>query len=304
MKNTNTLNRRNFIQKTGVLMSAAMVGLPSFSKAGPAAKYKMGLQLFTIRDAMAADAAGSLKKAASVGYQDLETYGLDATQGKYYGYKAKDFKKVIEDLGLTTSSGHYDLFLYLDKSAADLRRYVDQCIEGAWALGQRYITWPWLQPQHRSIESFKLLTEKLNTVGEQVTEAGLGFAYHNHDFEFINHNGQYGYEIILAETDPALVKLQIDLYWVMHSSPWSPAEIFDKQPGRFVMWHVKDMDKKSRDYTELGNGSIDYRPILPHAARSGMEYYFIEQGGNFAQNSMKSIIDSAKFFKENLEGYL
>lgn len=284
-------------------MSAAVLGLPYLTTA-KAPRYKMGLQLFTIRDALAKDAAGSLKTAASVGYQDLETYGLDAKELKYYGYKANDFRKILDDLGLTTSSGHYDLFLYLDKPADELRRYVDQCIEGARALGQRYITWPWLDPQSRTIDKFKLLAERLNLIGEQVTKAGLGFAYHNHDFEFTDHNGQRGYDIVTAETDPALVKLQIDLYWVMHSSPWSPAELFDKQPGRFVMWHVKDMHKVSRDYTELGNGSIDYTAILPHATRSGMEYYFIEQGGNFAQNSMQSIIDSARFFKMNLEKHL
>ncbi len=284
-------------------MSAACLGLPSFGSAGNA-KYKMGLQLYTIRDAMAADAVGSLKKAAAVGYQDFETYGLDAAGLKYYGYKAADFRRILNDLGLSTSSGHYDTFLYFDKPEDELRRYVDKCIEGARALGQRYITWPWLQPEHRSIEAFKMLVEKLNKVGEQVADAGLGFAYHNHDFEFVNYEGDNGYNIIMRDTDPRLVKLQIDLYWVMHSSPMSPAELFGKQPGRFVMWHVKDMHKVSRDYTELGNGSIDYSTILPQAARSGMEYYFIEQGGNFAHNSMQSIVDSAKFFKEKLEGYL
>lgn len=295
--------RREFIKKLGALTAVIGAGLPSVSNA-KASKYKMGLQLFTIRDAMAKDAAGSLRTAASVGYQDLETYSLDAKEVKYYGYEASDFKTILNDLGLSTSSGHYDLFLYLNSPLDELRWYVDRCIEGAHALGQRYITWPWLDPQSRTIDKFKLLAERLNLVGEQVTKAGLGFAYHNHDFEFTDHNGQRGYDIVLAETDPALVKLQIDLYWVMHSSPWSPQELFDRQPGRFVMWHVKDMHKVSRDYTELGNGSIDYATILPHAARSGMEYYFIEQGGNFAQNSIQSIVDSASFFKKNLEQYL
>jgi sugar phosphate isomerase/epimerase len=141
-------------------------------------------------------------------------------------------------------------------------------------------------------------------VGEQVTKASLGFAYHNHDFEFVDHNGENGYDIIMKDTDPALVKLQIDLYWVMHSSKLSPSELFSKQPGRFVMWHIKDMDKVSRDYTELGNGSIDYRIILPEASRAGLQLYFLEQGGNFAKNSMQSVEDSAKFFKQHLEQFL
>ncbi|HTG55331.1 MAG TPA: TIM barrel protein, partial [Niabella sp.] len=171
-------------------------------------------------------------------------------------------------------------------------------------LGQRYITWPWLDPDSRSIEKFKLLAQKLNIVGERVTKAGLGFAYHNHDFEFTDHNGENGYDIIMRDTDASLVKLQIDLYWAVHSSKLTPAQLFSKQPGRFVMWHIKDMDKKTRDYTELGNGSIDYRVILPEAKRAGLEFYFLEQGGNFAKDSLQSITDSAIFFKKNLQRYL
>lgn len=297
------INRRNFIKQSGVLMSAAGIGMSGFTFP-KAKKYKMGLQLFTVRDAMAEDAKGALKKIASLGYQDLETYGYDGDQQKYYGMKATDFKKLLEDNQLTTSSGHYDLFRFLDKPVDELKRYVDQCIAGAHDLRQSYITWPWLDPSSRTIEKFKLLAERLNIVGEQVSKAKLGFAYHNHDFEFIDHNGQNGYDIIMRSTDASLVKLQIDLYWVVHSSKLSAHELFNKQPGRFVMWHVKDMDKVSRDYTELGNGSIDYTTILPDASFAGMQYYFIEQGGNFAKDSIQSITDSANFFKKHLEKFL
>ncbi len=284
-------------------MSAAGAGLSRFTFAN-AKKYKMGLQLFTVRDPMANDPKGTLKKVASLGYGDTETYGYDGEQRKYYGMNAVDFRKLLEDHQLTTTSGHYDLFLYLNKPIDELKRYVDQCIAGAYDLNQRYITWPWLDPDSRTIDKFKLLAERLNLVGEQVTKAKLGFAYHNHDFEFIDHNGEHGYEIIMHETDPSLVRLQIDLYWVMHSSKLSPHQLFTQQPGRFVMWHVKDMHKVSRDYTELGNGSIDYTTILPDAALAGMQYYYLEQGGNFAMDPIQSITDSAAFFKKNLEKHL
>jgi sugar phosphate isomerase/epimerase len=302
MKLESEISRRDFVHRSCALMAAALVA-PVISQAR-GAKYKIGLQLFTIRDAMAKDVQGTLIKVANMGYQDLETYGFDPEQVKYYGLNASSFKQLLDDKQLTTSSGHYDLFKFFDKPTDELKKYVDQCIKGAHILGQRYITWPWLTPESRTIDKFKLLAEKLNTVGEQVTKAGLGFAYHNHDFEFIEHDGQNGYEIIMADTDPALVKLQIDLYWVMHSSKLSPAELFSKQPGRFVMWHIKDMDKKTRDYTELGNGSIDYKVILPHAARAGMQLYFLEQGGNFAKNSMQSIQDSLSFYRKNLATFL
>src|SRR5688500_4973565 len=206
-----SISRRRFLQQSSVLATASLVTLPAFAKSN-AAKYKMGLQLFTIRKPMASDVVGTIKKVSSLGYEDLETYGYDPEKKSYYGLRASDFRNLINDHNLTASSGHYDLFLYLSKSDDELKRYVDHCIEGARELNQRYITWPWLDPESRTIEKFKILASKLNMVGEQVTKAGLGFAYHNHDFEFVDHNGENGYDIIMRETDPSLVKLQIDLY--------------------------------------------------------------------------------------------
>ncbi len=293
------LHRRDFIKQTGLAVSAASFGLASFNV--PKAKnYKMGLQLFTIRAPMAEDPIKALKTIAGFGYQDTETYGYDGQSQQFYGMPAADFKKVLEDNSLESTSGHYDFTKYFNGSNEELLRYTDQSIAGAHALGQKYITWPWLDPESRSIEKFKSLVDKLNIIGERVNKAGLGFAYHNHDFEFIDHNGEIGYDIILQNTDPELVKLQIDLYWIAHSSPYTAHELFLKSPGRFVMWHIKDMDKISRDYTEMGNGSIDYTKIIPDASLSGMEYYYIEQGGNFAQNPIQSVKESAEYFKKNL----
>ena len=296
--------RRKFIQQTSALLSTALLPISTFSMIKKH-KYKMGLQLFTVRDAMAKDVVGTLKKVRELGYEDLEIYGFDGVNDTYYGIKSKDFKGILDDIGLTTSSGHYGFADYFEKSGSDMMRYVDQCIAGAFNLGQSYITWPWMAPEYRTLESFKKLPDRLNAIGERVTKAGLGFAYHNHDFEFTDFDGINGYDIILKETDADLVKLQLDLYWAVHSCKLSIPELIAKQPGRFPMWHIKDMDKVTRDYTELGNGSIDYTKILPKAEPiSGLEFYYIEQGGNFAVNSMQSIEDSAAFFKANLQKYL
>ncbi len=296
-------SRRNFIKKSGLLATMTLLPIPSVSML-PKSRFKMGLQLFTIRDAMAEDPSGSLAKVRALGYQDLEIYGYDAEKGTYYGYKALDFKQILKDMQLTASSGHYDFSSYFDHSPEALKEYVDHCIEGAHAIESRYITWPWLAPEYRTPENFKRLSEKLNAIGEQVNAAGLGFAYHNHDFEFKDHGGQTGYDIILRETDPNLVKLQMDLYWVVHSSEKSPAELIAQQSGRYVMWHIKDMDKVTRDYTELGNGSIDYVSMLSRLPTDGLEYYYLEQGGNYATDSMQSISDSAAYFKKYLQRYL
>ena len=296
------MNRRKFIAASG--MSAACM-LTGFSTEQNTPRFKMGLQLFTIRTAMATDPEGTLQRVAALGYQDLETYGFDPDNSSFYGLKAKDFYKLISDLGLTTSSGHYNLNQFINAPEDDLFVYVDKCIEGALAIKQKYITWPWLDPDNRSIDTFKMLAPKLNRIGEYIKKAGLGFAYHNHDFEFIDHNGLNGYQVIMEETDPALVKLQMDLYWVVYQSAKPPLYYFKKQPGRFVMWHIKDMDKKTRDYSELGRGSIDYTNILPDYKLAGLEYYFIEQGGNFyTKDAMDSITESAAYFKKNLRKYL
>ena len=239
-----------------------------------------------------------------MGYEDFEIYGFDDQKITYYEIKAAEFKKTLDDLGLSVSSGHYGFSDYFTKPQDDLKRFVDQCIKGAKALNSPYITWPWLDPKLRTIENFKLLPTKLNLIGEQIKAAGLGFAYHNHGFEFEDHHGENGYDIILKETDPELVKLQMDMYWVMHAATTTPKELVQKHPGRFVMWHIKDMDTVTRDYTELGNGAINYLQTLPDPKESGLEYYYIEQGGNFTYSALQSAADSAKYFKKNLQKLL
>ena len=277
-----------------------MSGFSRFAKP----KFKMGLQLFTVRADMAKDPIATLKAAKAMGYEDFEVYGFDNEKGTFYGYAAAEFKKILDYLNLITTSGHYGFSPYLNKPEEDLKRFVDQCIKGAHAVGMKYITWPWIAPDQRTLDNFKLMSKRLNVIGEQVKSAGLGFAYHNHDFEFKDYDGITGYDIILRETDPSLVKLQMDLYWVMHSSKLTPKDWVKKHPGRFVMWHIKDMDKVSRDYTELGNGSIDYVKILPDPTEAGLEFYYLEQGGNFAHSPIKSIADSADYFKKHLQQYL
>ena len=303
MKKLTIIDRRQFIRSSALLAAGSVLTFNGRGTA-PTPKYKMGLQLFTVNGPLAKDLTGTIKEIALIGYEDCETYGFNPDTVGYYGLKAAQFKRLLDDHQMITTSGHYDFTKYFDKSSDALMRYVDQCIEGAKALNQRFITWPWLDPAFRSLEHFRQLTGKLNAIGERVNKANLGFAYHNHDFEFTDHNGQNGYEIIMQETDPALVRLQMDLYWVVRSSKLSPLELIDKQPGRFVMWHIKDMDKKTGDYSELGNGSIDFATILPSASRAGLQYYYIEQGGNFASNPMQSIRHSAVYFKKHLEKYL
>lgn len=264
----------------------------------------MGLQAFTIRDAMDKNLLGSLKTVKSLGYEDLELYGFNPDKIAYYGHSAANFKLILDDFGLSSSSCHYGFSDYIDTSKKKLVKFVDNCIKGALALEHNYITWPWIAPEQRTVETFERLPDMLNTIGEQVNQAGLGFAYHNHNFEFHTYGENTGFEMILIGTDPSLVKIQLDLYWAVHSSKKTPKELIAMAPERFVMWHIKDMDKITRDYSELGNGSIDYSKMISSLDTSALEFYYLEQGGNFAKNSIQSITDSAKYFKDNLWHFL
>jgi sugar phosphate isomerase/epimerase len=293
------MKRRDFVNQLAVVGGLTAVGFPQIACSTPST-FKMGLQLYTVRDAMEQDPITTLTKLKAMGYQHFETYGFDAQSEMLYGFKTKEFKQVLNDLGLTTTSGHFGFMNYFDASQDQLSWFVDQCIKASKTLEASYLTWPLVNPEKRNAESFKILADKLNFIGERVKAGGLGFAYHNHGYEFENWEGTTGHEILMQRTDADLVKLQMDMYWVVRSGK-TPKELVDQQPMRYTMWHIKDMDKITQDYSELGNGSIDYTQILPDAEASGLEYYYLEQGGNFEVNSMESVATSARFFKKNIQ---
>ncbi|SFQ38025.1 Sugar phosphate isomerase/epimerase [Pseudarcicella hirudinis] len=296
----NMSNRREFLKKAG-LLGAFAFSKPEFIKSP---KFKLGLQLYTLHKEMSADVPGTLKKAASFGYQEVETYSYNYGKNKYYwGLKPAELKQILDDNNLSSSSGHYDLdkFILNGSTPDDMKRYVDDCISGALVLKQDYIVWPWLDPQFRTMEKFKFLSDTLNTIGEQIKKAKLQLAYHNHDFEFIDHNGQIGYDLILKETDPDLVKMEMDLYWFSHSSKLTAHEYFVRNPGRFVCWHIKDMDKNNRDlHTTVGDGTINFKTFFPDAKLAGVKHIFVEQGNNYIPNALDCVERSAKFVKREL----
>jgi len=264
-------------------------------------KYKLGLQLYSIREAMARDLKATLKQVAAYGYEEVEIYGF--SDKKYYKLQPSVFKSILDDNNLTTSSGHYDLNKFMLPGSTDdqMCRYVDECIEGAHTLKQKYIVWPWLDADSRTIDKFKVVADKLNRIGERLKAANLKVAYHNHDFEFVEHNGQIGYDIILKETDSSLVKLQADLYWLSNASKLKPHDYFAQYPGRFPMWHLKDMSKQDRSLHEImGEGAIDFKSILKDAELAGVEHMFVEQGNNYHPDAMDNVGKSALYVKNVL----
>ncbi len=295
-------SRRNFLQQAGFLSASALM-FPSALQRSASNKFKLGLQLFTIREAMAKDLRATFQRIVEFGYQEVETYGFNYGNNKYYwGLEPKQASQLLSDCGLTTSSGHYDLDKYFAKDQQDaLRRYTDQCIAGATALKQNYIVWPTLAVQYRTLEEMKRLAATLNTIGEQIKRGGLQLAYHNFGWDFMEQGGVIPYDIILKETDPVLVKMELDLYWFSFGSRTKPLDWFKKQPGRFVIWHIKDMNKQNRELHEVvGDGQIDFKPIFKDTHISGVKHMFVEQGNNYVPDAMSCVKRSADYMKKSL----
>ncbi len=297
------MNRRSFVKYSGAF--AAYSVLPVSCRNLEAKIYgPIGLQLYTVRDAMERDVLGTLTALKAMGYTDFESYGYDALQKTYYGMSPVALKVHLEDLELKTSSGHYGFADHLWSSKDELLAYTDSCIEGASRLGDEFIVWPIVREEDRTPDGFKRLVEQLSIIGERASAAGMGFAYHNFGYEFEQYEQFMPYKYIIEQTDPAHVQLEVDFYWVARAGKFTPKEIIELAPGRFPLWHIKDMDKVTQDYTELGNGSIDYVNLMPDPERAGLKHHYIEQGGNFAQDSMSSVAESAAYFQKHLRQLL
>ncbi|WP_432710488.1 sugar phosphate isomerase/epimerase family protein [Pedobacter sp.] len=289
-------SRRNFIKLTG-LAAAGVILVPSFacSPAGAVEK-RIGIQLYSLRDYLPKDVKGVIKKVAEAGYNDVETYGY-SVEGKFWGLTPAEFKGVLAENGLTAPSGHYGLDKYFtDGDTDELKAY----IEAANAIGSKYLTVPFLgENLRKDLDGYKSVSEKLNQAGEICKTSGLKLAYHNHNFEFQKFGDTTGYDVMLKETNPELVSFELDLYWVMRSGN-DPIKLFTDNPGRFPMWHVKDMDKANEELnTEVGSGSIDFKKIFADAKLAGLEYPFLEQE-NFGTDPYESIKTSYNYLKNEL----
>ncbi len=294
------MNRRHFLHSATVLAAGASC-LPAALAMPPATNFPMGYQLFSVRDAMSADPLATLRALVDLGYAHFEGYGYDAVKNQFYGMTPAGLQRQLADLGAPMTSSHFGFADFLNRPDEDLHAYVDQCLTAAEILDLKYLVWPISKPADRTLDGFKRMAHCLNLIGEQVIAAGRQFAFHNNGGEFTDLGGGVrGYDVVLAEAEAGLVKLQLDLYWLAHDSDYTPMQLIERQPGRFVMWHVKDMHPLSRDYTELGAGTIDYRNLMPDPGVSGLQYMYLEQGGNYADNSMASAAQNARYWQKKL----
>lgn len=287
-------HRRNFVKQAGALAALACLK-PELLLAAPVA-YKAGIQLYSLRDYIGQDPKSVLAKVAKAGYQEVETYGY-SPEKHFWGLKPTEFKAVLAGYGLTTPSGHYDLGGYLREGN---EAQLDATIAAAKACGQQYLIIPYLdEPLRATPADFKSLVAKFNKAGARCKSAGLRLGYHNNDFEFKPIGGTTLYEVLLKETDPALVDFELDIYWVVRAGQ-DPIKLMQAHPKRFPLWHIKDMDKAKPDLnTEIGSGSIDYRKIMAYATTAGLRHAIMEQE-NFALDAYQSITQSAAYMRKNL----
>lgn len=253
------LNRRNFMQFSTLAATSMMLpGLKALAsvgrKVGP-----IGLQLYTVRQMMQKNVARTLNKIATIGYSEVEFAG-------YFGHSAQEISVMLADNGLTAPSAHIGI--------DDFEHNFEQILDSVAVVGHKYLVLAWLPPKDRTLDRYKEIIEKLNQNGEKAKSAGVQLAYHNHNFEFENVDGEIPYEMILTQTDEKLVQLELDLFWFALAKQ-DPLKVINRYPGRVPAVHIKDMGKNSK-MVNAGTGTIDFMRIFQASKKAGIKHYFVE----------------------------
>ena len=289
--------RRSFLKATSVLSAGLMIAPSAFKSKPPL----IGLQLYTVRDAMDKDPSATIARVAQIGYNSVEGATYTGTE-KFYGMSPAAFKKVLEQNDLVMPSSHYRLGEEKINGAimkGTILHDWDKAVDDAAEVGLKYMVCAYLSEAERGdLDHYKYVADQLNIAGERCKKSGIQLCYHNHNFEFVKQGDTYPYDILMA-TDENLVKMEMDIYWVKKAGQ-DPIALFKKHPGRFPLWHVKDMDNTAAQaFTEVGNGIINFKEIFKHKNEAGMKYFFVEQD-KCPGSPFDSISKSIKYIKENL----
>lgn len=263
------MQRRRFVQSL-LLGTASLPVIPDFFAPPPK---PLGVQLWNIREYLKKDVTGSLVKLAKLGYNQVEIFGYDGT---YWGKTPKEFSKICTDLGLTIISAHFETGR-IDKAKGTLWYGWEKAVADAAQMNIPYMICAWLFKEERTrLDLYKELIDKLNTSGEACRQAKIQFGYHSHNFEFPPIDGVVPYDLILQQTDKDLVKMEADLFWITKAGV-DPVAYFTKYPGRFPLWHVKDMERGSEQFAEVGQGVINFDRIFAARETAGLKHWFVEQ---------------------------
>ncbi|MBY0482038.1 MAG: TIM barrel protein [Chitinophagaceae bacterium] len=278
-------SRRQFIKKTGIVLAAGAL-VPRDMFAAGKNNTVLGLQLYSVRDDMKKDPLGTLKQLAAMGYKNVEH--ANYVDRKFYGYSAKDFTKLLSDLGLKMPSGHTVMTkTHWDAAKKDFTDEWKYTIEDAAVCGQKYVVSPWLDESLRkTYDGLLAYMEVFNKSGELCKKSGMKFGYHNHNFEFSTKlNGEKVFDIMIKHTDPSLVAQQLDI-GNMYGVGGRALEIVKSYPGRFELMHVKDEIAATRkgemndgyESAVLGKGVVGVKEIIDEGRkRGGTTHFIIEQ---------------------------
>jgi len=271
------MNRRTFI---GTSIAAAVAASQPAWTAETHHIDRVGLQLYTVRDSLKQDFEGTIAKVAQVGYKEVEFAG-------YFGKSPQEVRKILDSNKVISPSEHVSYDIVQNKWP--------ETLEAAYVIGQKFIVCPWVDvSQRKEPDGWKRAAETFNRAGEAAQKAGIQFAYHNHVFEFEPSEvlgGKLPYDFLLAETDPKLVTMELDLCWITVGGQ-DPVKYFERYPGRFPLVHVKDWTTKGpggSDYggatgesrkpghmTDVGQGEIDWKRIFAQSGKAGVQHYFVE----------------------------
>jgi sugar phosphate isomerase/epimerase len=272
------MKRRTFIE-TSIAAATVFAVRPSWAAETTHEIKKVGLQLYTVRDLMKTDFEGTIAKVAATGYKEVEFAG-------YFDHSPKDVRAVVDKNGLTAPSEHiaYDV----------IENKWPETLDAAHVVGHRYIVCPWIDEKQRTADGWKRAADLFNKAGEASKKAGIQLCYHNHSFEFSpveGLGGKLAYDFLLENTDSKNVKMEMDLCWISVAGK-DPVSYFDKYPERFPMVHVKDYvndPNATSSYAgatgsvvfkgrlaDVGQGTIDWKRILAHSDKAGIQHYFVE----------------------------
>jgi sugar phosphate isomerase/epimerase len=315
-------NRRKFLQQSGTFALASIL-LPQLARSnnyfGTKAKQAIGLQLYTLGNLMTTDPKGTLQKLAAIGYKELESAG--SQKGVFYGFKPKEFADLVKDAGMHWRSAHVggaaitiEQIMKMAKNAEDSARIqkmaegfkkmpkqlnlTDDCqqlADNAAEGGLGYLVSSFIPVG--TLDEMKKAVAVFSKAGEACKKAGVQFAYHNHTTEFDDVEGHRPFDYILSNTDKDLVKMELDLCWATKAKQ-DPVALFKMHPGRFPLWHVKDLDKTTQGPTEVGAGTIDFKRIFDSSKESGMKYFFVEQDG--APQPIQNVTNSYNYLNKLL----
>ena len=290
--------RRKFLTQAG-LISAGMMIAPELMSAKPEHRV-VGLQLYSLRDQLPKDVKGWIAKVAAAGYKEVEPFGY-SKKGGFWGLDSKAFSILLKTNGLKTASGHFDMDEYFVQGKTnDLESY----IEAANVTGMQYIIVPSVNEEVlKTADQFKMVAEKMNKAAEICKKSGLKLGYHNHNFEWRPVGGTTFYDVLMKNTDPALVRMEMDIFWVVRAGQ-DPVKLFHQHAGRYALCHIKDRDKTHTDLnTEIGKGSIDFKTILSsgNIKLSGLQHFIVEQENYINIDPALSIKQSCDYCKNVLK---